>query len=141
MSCKVHDMEGRLGVGYKKHHHANSTTLLHAFFYYYYYHYYTQRDEPPGKGRGRLPILNIVFLYNQTTTTQTGRGKTKGQGTEYSDKRPNFHRDVTLNTTFMVSLHLSVFSFPGGWRQGLMDGCQTGSSQKTHTHTAKKHQC
>ncbi len=31
MSGKVHNMEGRLGVGYKKHHHANSTTLCMPF--------------------------------------------------------------------------------------------------------------
>lgn len=44
---------------------------------------------------------------------------------------------------FMVLWRLSVFSFPRGWRRGLMDGCQTGTGtlQKTHTHTAKKHQC
>ncbi len=81
-----------------------------------------------GDGRGMFPILSIVFLSNQTTTTQMGKRNDGGPKT-----RTNF---LTLSssdhhlTALMFLWCLSVF-----WWQSLLDGCHRKKLHRKHTHS------
>lgn len=83
MSSKVRNMEGRFGVGYKKHHHANSTTLLHAFFIIIIIIITLDRMGKGllGSGEGQIPDPQCrLFLQQNNYDTNRKRGKTKGHG-------------------------------------------------------------
>lgn len=96
MSGKVHDMEVRLGLGYKKHHHANSTTFLHAFLLLSLLHTMEWAGSA-GEGKGHIPDL-LHYLFVQPNTTN---GTSKDKSSEYSDKLPDLLQ-VNLNSFMLL---------------------------------------
>lgn len=81
MNGKVHNMEGRSGVGYKKHRHANSTTLLHAFFIIIII--ITDNGMGGvcwGREGGRRPVLSVVFSTVKQLQHKREEGRQKDEG-------------------------------------------------------------